>query len=145
MTMSMKAWGATLLWVASAVTAMAQNEEDALLYSNILPGGTARSWGMGSAMGAVGADPVSASLNPAGFGLYNTSELSFTPAFEVNDAAALHYSTKASDTDTRLFLNNFSLMLSYPSKSGSDWRNSVFGISYDRQASFHWEERATGN
>src|SRR6218665_34536 len=106
MTMSMKAWGATLLWVASAVTAMAQNEEDALLYSNILPGGTARSWGMGSAMGAVTAHPVSASLNPAGFGLYNTSELSFTPAFEVNDAQSIFYSTKATNNDSRFHFNN---------------------------------------
>ena len=32
--------------------AFGQNEEDALRYSNILPGGTARSWALGGAFGA---------------------------------------------------------------------------------------------
>lgn len=68
---------ALLLCTASAV--FGQNEEDALRYSDLLPGGTARSWALGGAMGAVGADPGSATTNPAGFGLYNTSEISFTP------------------------------------------------------------------
>jgi len=34
---------------------LAQNEEDAMRYSFIVPGGTARSWALGSAVGAVGA------------------------------------------------------------------------------------------
>lgn len=123
----------------------AQNEEDALRFSNILPGGTARSWAMGSAMGAVGADPAAASLNPAGFALYNASEVSFTPSFEVNDSRTLHYGTGASDSDSRFNFGNLALVLNTPSKSGSDWRSSTFGVSFDRQASFHWEQRAVGD
>ena len=49
--------------------AFGQNEEDALRYSDILPGGTARSWALGGAFGAVGGDAASATTNPAGFGL----------------------------------------------------------------------------
>lgn len=121
-----------------------QNEEDALRFSNLLPGGTARSWALGGAIGAVGADPGSATTNPAGFGLYNTSEISITPQFEVNNAKGNYYGTSASDNDNRFSLNNLSLILSYPDKKGGDWRGGVFGISFDRQASFHWEERAVG-
>lgn len=124
---------------------LGQNEVDALRYSQILPGGTARSWALGSAMGAVGADPGSASTNPAGFGLYNTSEISFTPQFEVNSARANYYGTSASDADNRFSFNNLSLVLSYPDNKGGSWRGGVFGISFDRQASFHWEEHAVGH
>ncbi len=121
-----------------------QNEEDALRFSNLLPGGTARSWALGGAIGAVGADPGSATTNPAGFGLYNTSEISLTPQFEVNDAKANYYGTSVSDNDNRFSFNNISLILSYPDKKGGDWRGGVFGISFDRQASYHWEEHAVG-
>lgn len=67
-------------------TARGQSEEDALRFSNLLPGGTARSWALGGAIGAVGADPGSVTTNPAGLGLYNTSEFSLTPQFEVNNS-----------------------------------------------------------
>ncbi|MBK9421076.1 MAG: hypothetical protein IPN44_08480 [Flavobacteriales bacterium] len=121
-----------------------QNEEDALRLSNTLPGGTARSWALGGAIGAVGADPGSATTNPAGFGLYNTSEISFTPQFEVNTAKSLYYGTSTTGTDNRFSFNNLSLMLSYPSEKGGDWRGGIFGVSFDRQASFHFDEHAVG-
>lgn len=131
--------------ICSASTVFGQNEEDALRYSNLLPGGTARSWALGGAMGAVGADPGSATTNPAGFGLYNTSEISFTPQFEVNNAKADYYGTSTSASDNRFSFNNLSLILSYPSEKGGDWRGGVLGISFDRQAGFHRDEHAVGN
>lgn len=133
-----------LLLIGTAQVALGQNEEDALRFSNLLPGGTARSWALGGAIGAVGADPGSASTNPAGLGLYSTSEISLTPQFEVNNAKANYYGNSASDNDNRFSFNNFSLILSYPDKKGGDWRGGVFGISFDRQASYHWNERAVG-
>ncbi len=126
------------------INAFGQNEEDVLRYSNLLPGGTARSWAMGGAMGAVGADPGSATTNPAGFGLYNTSEISFSPQFEVNTAKATYYGTPSTANDNRFSFNNLALILSYPSEKGGDWRGGVFGISFDRQANFHREEHAVG-
>ena len=131
--------------VGASLGASAQNEEDALRYSQSLPGGTARGWAMGSAMGAVGADPAAATLNPAGFGLYNTSELSLTTGLEVNTADTWHYGTNASASDVRFHLNNVALILSFPSKQGGDLRGGTFGFSYDRQASYHWDEQAVGH
>lgn len=134
----------SVVGAVAVLSLFAQNEEDALRYSLTVPGGTARSWALGSAFGAVGADPASASINPAGFGLYNASEVSLTPGFEVNDARSTHYGTSASDNDQRFFFNNMSLMLFYPNDAGKDWRGGCFGISFDRLASFHWNERAVG-
>jgi len=124
--------------------AFGQNEEDALRYSDILPGGTARSWALGGAFGAVGGDPASASTNPAGFGLYSTSEISITPQFEVNGAEDNHYGTTATGSADQFSIANFSLVLSYPSEKGGSWRGGVFGISFDRQASYYRDQHAVG-
>ncbi len=136
---------ALLVVLGSSLGAIAQSEEDALRYSNILPGGTARSWAMGGAFGAVGADAASASLNPAGFGLYNSSEFTLTPSFEVNDARSTHYGNTASASQNRFSLNNIALVLNYPNDAGKNWRGGSFGISFDRQASYNWKENAIGN
>jgi hypothetical protein len=124
--------------------AFGQNEEDALRYSDVTPGGTARSWALGSAFGAVGGDPSSAGTNPAGFGLYNTSEISFSPQFEVNGAKDTYYGNTVTDNDDHFSFGNLSLILSYPSEHGGNWRGGVFGISFDRQASYHWDQHAVG-
>ncbi len=60
--------------------ASAQNELDAYRYMTPTPIGTARSIGLAGAFSAVGADFSSASLNPAGLGLYHKSEFMVTPA-----------------------------------------------------------------
>ena len=130
--------------IALGMVALAQNEEDALRYSRTAPGGTARSWSLAGAFGAIGADPASATINPAGFGLYNASELSMTIGFEANNADATYYGTKASAGQQRMSVNNLALVLNYPNKGG-DWRGGSFGISYDRQASYHWKELAKGD
>lgn len=129
--------------IALSMNALAQNEEDALRYSHIVPGGSARSWSMAGAFGAVGADPASATINPAGFGLYSTSELSITPGFEANTADATYYGTSASASQQRMSLNNGCLVLNYP-KPQSNWRGGSFGLSFDRQASYYWKETAVG-
>lgn len=142
MTTARTAWAACA--IAFGSLAFAQNEEDALRYSRIVPGGTARSWSMAGAFGAVGADLASATINPAGFGLYNASEFSVTLGLEVNNADATHYGTQASAGQQRMSVNNMGLVLNYPNPT-SDWRGGTFGVSYDRQASFYWKELAKGD
>jgi hypothetical protein len=123
----------------------AQNEEDALRIGYLRPGGTARSTGLANAFGAVGADGAAAGINPGGFGLYRSSELSLTPAFEVNGSTATHYGTAASDTQTRFFLNNVTLVLHSPSRQEEGaFRGGTFGLVYERQASHHWRSTVSG-
>lgn len=133
-----------VLSVAFVAQVFAQNEEDALRISTLQPGGTARSSGMGNAFGALGADPASIGINPAGFGLYRTSGLSITPAIEVNDAMSTYYGVKSGDSRTRFYFSNVALILNNPSKSGSDWRSGTFGVVYDRQQSHYWRDQAVG-
>lgn len=140
----MRAVLAALALVSGANMLLAQNEEDVYRFSDIMPGGTARSWALGGAIGAVGADPGSASTNPAGLALYNTSEFSFTPQFEVNGARSTYYGSEAKDNDNRFSFNNLSMVLSIPMEEGGNWKSASYGISFDRQASFHWDQRAIG-
>ena len=62
------------------MAAYAQNDADALRYSMIGFGGTARYVSMGGAFGAIGADFSTLSTNPAGIGAYRKNEITFTPS-----------------------------------------------------------------
>ncbi|MBN2667530.1 MAG: UPF0164 family protein [Bacteroidales bacterium] len=57
----------------------AQNVDDALRYSQIFYTGTARFMSMGGAFTALGGDMSSFSQNPAGIGVFRSSEISVTP------------------------------------------------------------------
>lgn len=131
-----------LLGTLHAFALQAQNEEDVLRYSSDLPGGTARSWAMGGAVGAVGADPGASSVNPAGFGLYSKSEFSFSPSFEVNSVRSTWNGTDRMGTDNRFHIGNYAIVLATQGNGNSDWHGGAFGLSFDRQASFHWDHDA---
>jgi hypothetical protein len=134
----------TACTLLGSATAHAQNEEDALRIGTVRPGGTARSAGLANAFGAVGADPAAFGINPAGFGLYRTSELSITPVVEVNDADATFYGITTGDTRSRFAFNNIALIINDPAKAGSDWRSSTYGVVLDRQESHNRRTQAVG-
>ena len=58
---------------------LAQNVDDALRYSQVFYNGTARFMSMGGAFTALGADLSAIRLNPAGTGVFRSSEASLTP------------------------------------------------------------------
>lgn len=57
----------------------AQTLDDALRYSQVFYGGTARFMSMGGAFTALGGDISTLSQNPAGIGVFRSSELTITP------------------------------------------------------------------
>jgi hypothetical protein len=63
--------------------AIAQLPEDALRASWTTPCGTARSQAIGGAMGSIGGDITSGFVNPAGLGVYKTSEIVISPALRL--------------------------------------------------------------
>lgn len=74
--------------VGFSFSGFAQVPEDALRMSWFTPNGTARSQAIGGAIGALGGDIQSNFVNPAGIGLYRTSEVVLSPGlkFLTNDA-----------------------------------------------------------
>lgn len=77
-----------ILMVAAVVPAAAQNWQDALLFSENVYGGTARTVGMGNAVTAVGGDPGTLIFNPAGSAVAAYSQFSLTPALTFSSASA---------------------------------------------------------
>jgi Outer membrane protein transport protein (OMPP1/FadL/TodX) len=85
----MKRLSLFIFMVLSVITGtIAQNVDDALRYSQIFYGGTARSTGMGGAFTALGGDISCLSQNPAGLGVFRSSELTVTPQlFQIKTTA----------------------------------------------------------
>ena len=88
----------------------AQDLADALRYSNIAVSGTARAGAMGNAFGALGGDFTSASINPAGIGLYRSSELTITPISGSTRVESMYYGTGRQDTDYKFSLDRKSVV-----------------------------------
>ena len=127
--------------------ATAQNMVDALRYSSTQINGTARSGGMGNAFGALGGDFTSVSINPAGLGLYRSSEFSLTPSFEQTRVNSNYLQNNMSDRKYSLSLGNISYVSSIPvQNSGASVLLSVnTGIGYNRLKDFNSNSLAGGD
>src|SRR5262249_31487223 len=122
---------------------MAQSyTETALMFSRQKPGGSARILGMGGAQISLGGDFSSAYSNPAGLGMYNRSEFSFTPGYSQtkNNGSYFAGSSLISDgnTDTRTSLSipGFGLVFSKP-KNDEGFVQGAFGITVTRLNDFN--------
>lgn len=102
--------------------------------------GTARAQGMSNAVGALGADPTAVSVNPAGIGLYRSSEVTF--GFNVGHVKSSTNWQDKEGADMSKWVGNLDhlsiiLPISNPYLVTSDWR-VVMGASmsslydYDR-------------
>jgi long-subunit fatty acid transport protein len=129
--------GLALLCLAGNVSA--QNEVDALRYSRLDFGGTARSQAIGGAQTALGADAGNLSGNPAGLGLYRRSEFSFTPGISFgNTSSTVSGGPTSVDQRQNLNLSGFGLVFAKRKSDGTegDWRGGAFGIGFTRQNHF---------
>lgn len=121
-------------------TATAQEESDALRYSLLSPQGTARSIGFGGALGAIGGDFTSLGVNPAGIGVYRSSEFTFTPSLKLSSANSTYTGAAMSDNATRFNINNLGVVFTSAAQGrrykNSKWKSASFGIGISRSADF---------
>jgi len=118
----------------------AQNATDALRYSSVNYFGSARFTAMGGAFGAVGADFSTLSINPAGLGLYKTSEVVFSPFVYNTQTKSSFFGTHASDDKYNFSFTNMGGVLTaeYPNRLDQPgWRNVQFGFGYNRLLDFN--------
>ncbi len=96
---------------------------------------TARVSAMGGAFASLGADLASISINPAGLGMYRSSQFGITPAVTVSND---HSSAMALDNDrTRFGFNNIGIALNLYEGAGS-LVSFTFGFSYNKMADFNY-------
>ena len=98
--------------------------------------GTARSMAMGNAFTALGADMVSASLNPAGVAMYVGGDMSFTPMVSVAKSNTSDGNHSSADGKTRLVVPNFGVVVPVSMGTGV-LTNANFAVSYNRIADFN--------
>lgn len=117
---------------------VSQDFVDALRYSSLRMEGTARSGGMGNAFGSLGGDFTAIGINPAGLGIYRSSEFAFSPSFGYMNSSSNYIGTSANENDYRLGLGNVSYVGTIKTKSGSSSGlvSVNFGIGYNRAKDF---------
>ncbi len=116
-----------------------QGEIDAIKYSSKGLYGTARSLAMGGAFGALGGDISGVSTNPAGIGVYRSSEISGTFGFEQNKATVNNLDKIKGGLDA----HNMGFVGSFALRSEAVPMIN-FGFSYNKQKNFDSEIHATG-
>ena len=105
--------------------------------------GTARSMAMGNAFTALGADMVSASLNPAGVAMYVGGDVSVTPMISIAKSSTSGDAYYANGVDgyfdnrtTRFAVPNFGVAVPVFMGTGA-LTNINFAVSYNRIADFN--------
>ena len=142
--------GLSLTLVAgSAGHAFAQDASDALRYSRLQFGGPARTQGIGGANVALGADFGNLTSNPAGLGLFQKSEVHFTPGIgigqsdgriEGNAGAA----TNATKNSFHVASGGVVFASRHPDNDNSTWRGGALALGFSRLADFNMSSRYQG-
>lgn len=129
-----------MVWAISIFHLQAQTANDALRYSYYQVGGTARTIGVGGALGALGADFSTLSTNPAGLGMYRRSEFTVTPSFFMSNVDSYLDSDPEglveSESKNNFNLNNIGVVL-FSQPRNFKWKTSNFGIGLNRVANFN--------
>ena len=114
----------------------AQSALDAYSISQPDMKGTARYMGMAGAFGALGGDLSSISQNPAGIGVYRSSDIGFTLDLDVQNANSLADGYKYGMNQIKFLLNNIGAVLTMRLPS-TTVPNLNFGFTYNKGASFN--------
>lgn len=128
------------LFLLGIYSLQAQLPEEALRYSRLsYTSGTARSSSMSGAFGALGGDFSSLSLNPAGLGIYKSSEISFTPGvvYAVSESNFLQNSRK--DDISNFNISNLGIVLAFDATgnaASAGFQQFNMGIGMNRTNDF---------
>ena len=123
----------------------AQNETDALRYSQLNFRGTARSAAMSGAFGALGGDFSVLSTNPAGIAIYRKSEFTFTPGFFSQKTTSNFKDNQLDDYKYNVNFSNAGIVLAYyEPETKKAWKGIMFGFGYNRLNNFNQRISMTG-
>jgi len=111
----------------------AQNEIDALRFSELDWQGTARFMGAGKAFGAVGADFSALNTNPASIGLYKKSEITFTPmTLSIAKNTSGYNKASSFGQSVKYNVGSVGLIFAMPGISSTLWKKFQIGFGYNR-------------
>ena len=158
----MKKLSSILIILVSSITGLfAQDFDDALRYSQIFYGGTARFMSMGGAFTALGGDISTLSQNPAGLGVFRSSEITVTPQlyhikttsdlnginsdylynFNINQAGIVANIINNKNESGLISLN---LGYTYTMKSNLNQNGLIKGVSNNSSMTDYWADISNG-
>ena len=108
-----------------------QTADDALRYSQQYYQGTARNMAMGGSFGALGSDFSVASTNPAGMGVYRSSEFSMTPEVSALRVSSTYNNSYAEDSRSIFNLSNLGYV-STKNLGHGPWKFFQFSMGMNR-------------
>ena len=123
---------------------MAQEPADALRYSMMGHGGSARTRAIGGAVVSLGGDITAGAVNPAGLAFFRTSEFVFTPSFSLNNTKINYLDNESRDKKTALDISNFGFILPKEGSNNGNWRNFTVGLGMNRRANFNNQTNLKG-
>ncbi|MDF1575446.1 MAG: hypothetical protein P1P86_09670 [Bacteroidales bacterium] len=125
-----------LLFLGSILTVNAQNEMQALRFSQFNPFGTARYAAQGGAIGALGGDFTSVLTNPAGLGLYRSSEFSFSPSFYWVNTSSDFQGAVADESRLKFNLGSIGMVNAMTRDRSSGIVGAAFALGYNTLVNF---------
>jgi len=127
-----------------SVYSFGQGEIDAYRISKNDLSGTARGQAMGGAFGALGGDVTGVTINPAGIGIYRSSEILFNLGLNYNRTSALFNGTEEIKGNTTFSCDNFGYVGTFPlDAKGGDYSIN-FGFNYNRLKNFSRKYQVSG-
>ena len=118
-----------------SINLSAQNEIDALRYSQQNIFGSAKFNSMGGSFGALGGDFTTLSYNPAGIALYQNSELSFTPSFSMAETNTSLNGNNFTNNKFGSNISNFGFVFSGKNMD-EEWKRINIGFGWNQLASY---------
>jgi len=121
---------------------IAQNSSDAYRYSSYDILGTARFVALGGAFGAVGGDLSTLNYNPAGLGIFQSTEITFSPGLNYTSTSSIYNGSNGLDAKTNINPGLYGLVTSFRYKEGtkgyaSGWKALNYGFSVSRIKNFN--------
>lgn len=146
--MKLKIFALTTFIVGAVSSVSAQYTADALKFSGTENSVTARFGGLGGPHTSLGGDLSSLYGNPAGLGMFSSSEFSFTPGY-VNSSNKTTYLGQNSESSLgNLNINNLGVVFHSPTYRTGDLKKGLvsinFGIGYQKNNFFRNELSFSG-
>ena len=130
-------WIFALSMILAVGTASAQNLYDAERLSSNELNGTARFVGMGGAMGALGGDISTIGTNPAGIGIFRSSDVSVSFGYNTSSASSKYMGTSMKEDKSRASFDQIGFVYSNKIGNSTSLRYVNFGFNYHKSKNFN--------
>lgn len=142
----MKKIALIVLLAGLTMSALAQNQVEALRYSQLLYGGTARSMAMGNTFGSLGGDFSALSTNPAGIAFYRSSEITLSPGLFIGKVSTTYLGNNSDDIKYNVNVSNVGVVFAIiPKRPEAAWKGIQIGLGMNRLANYNRNIMISGN